>query len=282
MPETAATWADFVAGWPIFRDAVVCGIVAGAALGFLGVWVVVRRMVFVAAVLSQAAGLGVALAFWVGMALDLPAEPLVGAVLLSLAATGLFTLRPERLHLSRESVLAAAWVLAGGLAVMIGERITAEAHDINAILFGSAVLVRPVDLALVAGVAAVVVGGALLARRGLLFAAFDPDVARVHGLPVSILDGALWLGVALLVSVATRALGALPVFAFSVLPALAALLLVPWRWVFPVAALLGGAAGGVGYLLAFFENFPVGASQTAVAGAFVLVAVPLGWLRRSA
>ena len=77
------------------------------------------------------------------------------------------------------------------------------------------------------------------------------------------------------------ALGALPVFAFSVLPGVAALLASPRLGpVFPIAAALGALSGGLGYIAAFLWEFPVGASQTAVAVAFVVLAVPLRLLRR--
>ena len=62
-------------------------------------------------------------------------------------------------------------------------------------------------------------------RRGLIFASFDPDGARVRGLPTTLLSFAILGAIALTVSIATRALGALPVFAFSILPAIAAIAL---------------------------------------------------------
>lgn len=281
MPEAVTpSWAEFVAGWPLFQDPVLCGVLAGLSLGVLGVYVVLRRMVFVAAALSQAAGLGVALAFWAGMQLDTTVDPSLGAILVCFAATALFTLRAERLALSQETLLGFAWVAAGGAAVIVGDRIAVEAHDIAAILLGSAVLVHPEDLHWTAGTAAVAVGMHLWLGRGLLFASFDPDVARVHGIPVRWLDLGLWGMVAITVSVATRALGALPVFAFSVLPAVAALLLAPtMRGVFALAGLFGALSGGLGYLLAYFAILPVGASQTIVAAALVALALPVRALR---
>jgi len=56
------------------------------------------------------------------------------------------------------------------------------------------------------------------------FASFDPDTARVSGVPVRGVELVLHLSLAVAVAVATRALGALPVFSFLVLPAGAALL----------------------------------------------------------
>ena len=55
-----ATLQTFLDGWDVFRDPVLASFVAGATLGLLGVYIVLRRMVFVSAALSQAAGLGVA------------------------------------------------------------------------------------------------------------------------------------------------------------------------------------------------------------------------------
>lgn len=277
----APTFADFVGAWALFRDPVLCAVFAGAVLGWLGVHVVLRRMVFFAATLSQAAGLGVALAFYAGIHVGVHVHPVLGAAVASLITAGLASLRAERLHLSRDALLAFAWLVAGAGAVLVGDRIAQEAHDVAGILFGTAVLVDPTDLALVLAVGGIALAAALVLHRGIVFAGYDPDGARVQGVPVRGLEMGLIILVTLVVSVSTRALGALPVFAFSVLPGVAALLasrrLGP---VFPIAAALGALSGGLGYIAAFLWEFPVGASQTAVAVAFVLMAAPLRLLRR--
>ena len=49
--------ADFAAGWHIYRDPVACAAMSGLVLGVLGVFVVLRRAVFVtAASLPRVAG----------------------------------------------------------------------------------------------------------------------------------------------------------------------------------------------------------------------------------
>ncbi len=40
------------------------------------------------------------------------------------------------------------------------------------------------------------------------------------------------------------------------------------RWALVIASLLGALVGGVGYIVAFFGEFPVGASQAALAELF--------------
>lgn len=273
MPARAPTWAEFAAAFELFSDAIRCGAIGGAALGFLGVYVVLRRMVFVSAAVTQSAGLGVALSFYGEIHLGLHVDPLYGAAALALLATLLFVVEPRRLHLTRESLLGVAFALAGGLAVLVGARITQEAHDIQAILFGTAVLVRPSDRFAVEAAAVAILALHLWWFRGLTFASFDPVGARVQGLPVGLLDAIVLLSIGLMVGVTARALGSLPVFAFSTLPAIAALLLgMSLRLTFALATIFGGVAGVAGYLLAFFRELPVGASQTVVAGAFAVAA----------
>jgi zinc transport system permease protein len=276
MPHHAPNWSELVAGWQlgIYDQPIYCGIIAGVVLGYLGVFVVLRRMVFVTAAVSQASGLGVALAFYAQINWGMNVPPVLGAAMLALASTAVFSLPMDRLAVSRESVLGVAYLLAWSLSVMIGDRISQEAHDISSILFGTAVLVRTEDL-----IALSVVGGAallwqLVLHRGITFALFDPEGARVQGLPVRLLDLFGWIWVALAVSVATRALGVLPVFAFAVLPAVSALAVFRrLRWVLLAATTLGGCAGGGGYLVAFFLDLPVGACQAGLACAFAVVAL---------
>jgi zinc transport system permease protein len=115
------------------------------------------------------------------------------------------------------------------------------------------------------------------------FALFDPEGARVQGLPVRKLELISWVLLALVVSVATRALGVLPVFAFAVVPAVTGLLSFDrLRWVLFTATTAGALAGAGGYLVAFFLEFPVGACQSAVACTFLATALVLRPLRARA
>jgi zinc transport system permease protein len=285
----APTWQDFWSNFPIFRDAIITGGLAGLLLGFIGVHVVLRRMVFASSAIAQAAALGVALSFWIGAIVDpvrhavgheagaaahvLPSfvfEPVLWAIVASLLATLAFIANPVRLHLTRESLLGLVFLASGAGAVIVGDRITQEAHDLAAILFGSAVVVQTIDLVLVSVATVVLLGGHIIAWRALVFAGFDPLGARVQGLPTRALDGFLFVSVGLAVALCTRALGALPVFAFSVLPAMTALVVTSrMRLVFALAGVLGAVAGVAGYAVSFRAELPVGATQTALAVVFL-------------
>jgi zinc transport system permease protein len=275
--HASAGLAEFSANWAIYRDPVLSGVLAGAGLAALGVFVVLRRAVFMTAALSQAAGLGVAFAFYAEIHLGFSFSPVLGALAASVATTQLVGTRP-RVRVAPETLVGFAFVAASAAAVLVGDRIAQEAHDISAILFGTAVLVRPLDLWLLAAGTALTFAALGAIGRGLTFTGFDPEGARVQGLPVRAIETGFWTLFALEVSLATRALGSLPVFAFSVLPATAGLLLAnQLRSAMALAVLFGMASGGLGYLAAFLFSLPVGASQAAVSVAFAAVAYV--WVR---
>jgi zinc transport system permease protein len=273
-PSGAPTWSDLIDAWELFRDPILCAVVAGAVLGFLSVYIFLRRMVFVSAAVTQSAALGVALAFYAEIHLATHVEPSLCAAALALFATLVLLIDPTRFHMSREGLLGLVFAGTGGAAVLIGDRISQEAHQIDAILFGTAVLVRDLDLYVIVTMAIVITVVHLWWLRGMSFAAFDEVAARVQGLPVRFLQAVLMVSIGLMVGVSARALGALPVFALSTLPAMAALLfgfrLLPS---FVVGAVAGAICGGGGYLLAFFWEFPVGAMQCAAAATLVVVAL---------
>ena len=300
------SWQELWSNLAIFKDAIWTGGLAGLLLGFIGVHVVLRRMVFASSAIAQAAALGVALSFWASAVADpvrhaaghtagpaahlLPSllfEPVIWAIAASLLATLVFIANPVHLHLTRESLLGLVFLIGGAGTVIVGSRISQEAHDLAAILFGSAVVVQPMDFYLVLGATIVLLGGHVLLWRPLLFVGYDPMGARVQGTPVRPLNAFLFVSVGLAVALCTRALGALPVFAFSVLPAMTALALTARiTVVFALAAAIGAFSGVAGYAVSFRGDLPVGATQSATAAALLLIAlvwraVRARWKRRA-
>jgi zinc transport system permease protein len=282
VPHHAPEWQEFVSGWElgIYRDPVLCAALIGGVLGLLGVFIVLRKAVFVTAAVTQAAGLGVALSFLLASAgLSIPA--LVAAAVCAIAAAAAMLIPAERFRLPRESLLGFVFLAASAGALLVGDRIVQEAHDVSAILFGTAVLVRREHLLATALVAGAVLLTLAALYRAVVFAGVDREGARVQGLPVRVIEAVFWGGAALMISVATRALGALPVFAFAVLPAMASLCLVRrLKLALLLAAVLGAASGVLGYLFAFFYEFPVGASQALLAAVPLALALPIAALRR--
>lgn len=292
-------WGEFFEAWELFyRAPTLTGTLAGGLLGLLGVYIVLRRMIFLSAAVSQASGLGVAYAFYVdaiygvgeltahgthhghvegdsGWLVELFSRPLFVAMLFSLAATLTLAWRSD-VRRRNEQLLGLVYLFgAGGMAVLLAQ-VGTESHNVTTLLLGNPVVVLERDFQMISWLAAVLGVVHLVFARGFVQASFDPEGARVRGLPVRSLDVVLLVSLAVAVSACTRVLGALPVFAFSVLPAMAAVRLSPNVGVaLVVATLIGAGAGFFGYFLAFVYRVPVGAVQTVLAVGLVALAEAL-------
>lgn len=262
----------FFESWDLFWQPTLAGALAGATLGFLGVYVVARRMVFLSAALSQIAGLGVALAFWLKVATGIALSPLLGASAATLA--GIFGVMSDKSPngARRDSVLGVLFLLGSAGTLAVGTRIVEEVQDIQSLLFGSAVAILQTEFWILVSVLLTVTLLHLWWGRGFIAVSVDQEDSRVRGIRLKLVDAVLLGTIALSIGVSTRVLGALPTFAFSILPAFAALHLAPNipRAMF-IAAGIGAASGFFGYVLAFAWELPVGASQTLIAVMFVFL-----------
>ncbi|TNF34310.1 MAG: metal ABC transporter permease, partial [Deltaproteobacteria bacterium] len=270
------TLSDFYAAWDIFGVPALTGAIIGLVLGLLGVYVVLRRLVFLSAAVSQAASLGVALAFFA--AIHLGAEhwyvpsPSVGALLVTFLATLVVAGRRGRSTAWRDAALGLVFLLGAAGTLALGSRIVQELSDIDSLLFGSAVAVLPEDFEVVAWVFGAVLVVHVLWWRGFAAVSFDLPGALVRRIPTRLLELLLFATLALVISLGTRVIGALPVFALSVLPAVVgARLATHLPMALGASAAVGAVAGFYGYLLAFLHDLPVGAAQTLIMVAFVLL-----------
>ncbi len=263
---------SFLDAKEIWEVPLAASIVAGALLGALGVYVVLRRTVFVSAALTQVSTLGLVATLLVEERLHIetehPAEQLAVAIAFSIVAALLLgAFRPRRLP--AEATVGATWVVASALVVLGASRLVHAAHDLGGIVFGNAVAVPAGDLWFIAAVTVICAVVHVAFAKELAFTSFDGETAQALGMNVRFWDALLFLTIGLAIPATARALGALPVFAFLTLPAAGALALRSgFRRAFLLAAALGIVAAGGGYVLSWIAEIPTGATMVALAALF--------------
>ena len=151
----------FLSAREIWEVPLAASIVAGALLGALGVYVVLRRTVFVSAALTQVSTLGLVLTLLVEERVHIETEhateQLAVAILFSVAGALLLgALRPRRLP--AETGVGAAWVTASALVVLGVSQLVHAAHDLGGMVFGNAVAVPAGDLVVIVLVVLLLMG----------------------------------------------------------------------------------------------------------------------------
>ena len=268
----------FIESYFLWREPMIVGAVSGAVCGFLGVYVVLRRIIFVSAALTQISSFGVALSFYLEAftlgALSVFIHPFVLSIVFTSLAAVFFAAKRDFSRISQEGVIGFGFLIASGAVIILGDRITKGAHDIADILFGSAVVVDPRDVYIIPAVAIAVLIIHIAYFKDFIFVSFDEETARLFKYPVRALNTALLITIAVVVAVATRALGALPVFAFLALPPLTSLYLTErLKLVFTISVILGVLSATLGYFFSFVLSIPTGASMTVCASVFFILGI---------
>jgi ABC-type Mn2+/Zn2+ transport system permease subunit len=240
-------------------------------------------MVFISAALSQISSLGVAVAFLITGLLGHHAGevrsgflsgPGLTALLFACCAAGLLARQMSEKKITRESILGIGYVLPTGLILLILDALRAEAHEIENILFGNTVFVPSGQLFVLALTTASVMLVHLLLYKEFIFISLDPETAQASGLRTGLLNQLLFLTIALTISVSIMSVGALPVFAFMVIPASAALLLTNHlKGAFLLSVGFGVSAALVGFYLSFLFSLPTGPTMLSTAALFLLPGV---------
>jgi zinc transport system permease protein len=258
------------------RLALVASLATGASLGLIGVYLVIRRIVFLGLVLANAATVGAAIA----EVFNWPPE--IASVVASVAAgLGLgLVQRPRRV--SAESVMGWAYAAASSTPVLILAVMAAPDADMLHMLFGNLLAVSfghatgLVIVALVIGLAHV-----LFSRR-LLLVTFDGEGAQAAGVNVRRWSLGLNLFVSIAAAAAVHEIGALLTFALLTLPAMAALLVTTnMRATFITAAGLGATLPCLGLGISFYFDLPAGPASVALLSLSVPAAAAVGFFSGS-
>ncbi len=197
----------------------VAGLGVAVVAGPLGVFVVWRRMAYFGATLAHSALLGIAL----GMLLGVGAA--TGVVIVGgLAAVTMVVMQGGR----RTGVLSAdtrLGIIAHGtlaLGLVAASMLDAVNFDLTGYLFGDILAVGPSDIAWISGGGAVVLGFLVVLWRPLLAVTVDEEMARVEGVPVTAVNLAFMLLLAVVVALAMKVVGILLVASLLIIPAAAA------------------------------------------------------------
>jgi ABC-type Mn2+/Zn2+ transport system permease subunit len=276
MTDVPGFWES----WALWRDIVAVAVVAAGLCSFVGVYIVLKRIVFVSAAMSQMSGVGVSLAFFLCSVVQVDPHqaplwlhPLWYATAFAAVGAALFSLDLGHRRLAGETVVGLAYLVAAASVILVlnSPRVSQEAHEVNDLLYGNAVVATAGQLAIVTVAAAFVALVHALFGKEFLLTSFDSEMARTLGLRTRGWSLLLFATFAVTVSVSTRAIGALPVFAFMVIPPAVALLLVDRLWqVFAVAVAVGVASAFLGYWASFRWSLPTGASMVVVAALFLV------------
>jgi len=236
-------------------------VLIGIGAGYLGSFMVLKRMSLVGDALSHVALPGVALAlFW-------NFNPFLGALAaLFLATIGIWALE-KKTELPYETLVGIFFTLS----LAVGLLLIPEPELLEA-LFGNISTVNTTDLLITAVsiVAIIVVVSAI--KRGLIISILSKDLARSMNISVDKINFLFLIMVSLIVALGLKVAGALLMGALVIIPAAAAKNISTGisRYIF-LAALLGALSSIGGIIMAGFLSIPTGPAIVLTGGLIFLL-----------
>jgi len=203
-------------GFQFFRNGIVVATVAGALCGLLGVFVVLRGMSYIGHGLSHAVFGGAAASAVIGI------NFFIGAGIWGIISGVLIARVARRRVLGADAAIGVVTTASFALGLALMNRYGQASKSIEAVLFGSVLGVKVSDIIAVSLVAVFALAVIVAWYRKLLFSTFDPDVAQVSGVNVSVVEVVLLSLLSLTILVTMRVIGTLLISALLVIPAAAA------------------------------------------------------------
>ena len=258
----------------LLRNSVYTSVLIGFACPLVGVFLVLRRLVFVGVALPQISSTGIALSLslplWLGFQVTAQSEhalAFAGSTLFSVVAILILAVLERRARGLPEGRLGTAYVVAAAVSILLlSKNRYAEAGWLD-LLKGEIITISNFDLILTAVTLVLVLMILGLFRKELLLVSYDRAFAVTLGKHVVLWDMLLYLLIGLTVSMAVLSVGPLIAFGFLLIPALMAQMFARnMRQLTIFASIIGGMAAFVGFWLAYQWDLPVGPTDVALLG----------------
>lgn len=233
--------------YEFFRNGFIAAVVVGALCGFIGVYVVLRRMSYIGHGLSHAIFGGAVLSYVLNINFYL------GGGLWALLAGFLIHRISHRRWVGADAAIGVITTSSFALGVAIVSTYRSFTRNIEAALFGNILGITQKDLWIVVVISMVVFSTLFIVRRQLLFATFDPEVASVYGVSTGKIDLLFVTLLAITVLGSTQILGVTLVAAAMVIPpVIARYLTQKFQTLLVVSPIIGASCGAVGIYLSFY------------------------------
>ena len=241
--------------YTFFQHALIGSLLASIACGLIGTYIVTRRLVFISGGLTHASFGGIGLGLYTGI------SPILSAALFAvLSAFGVEWLS-KRKDMREDSAIAVFWTLGMALGIMFTFLSPGFAPDLSAYLFGNILTITWSDIALLGGLAVLLILFFALYLHPIIYVAFDREFARSQGIPVQVFEYVLMMFIALTIVACLRMVGIVLVISLLTVPQMTANLFSHrFHRIIWLSIGIGYLSFLGGLMISFYLNVPSGAS----------------------
>jgi len=251
--------------YEFMQNALIAGLLAAIACGIVGVYVVVKRIIFISGGIAHASFGGIGLGYLIGI------SPVLGALVFSLASALGMGYVTRRTRLPEDTAIGILWAIGMALGIIFIGLAPGYAPDLFSYLFGNILTVPASDLLLMLILDAAIIGVVIAFYKEFLALSFDEEYSTVVGIPVETLYLLLLCMIALTVVILLRIVGMILIIALLTIPAaLARQFTYDLRKMMILAIVFGALLTFGGLWLSYVLDLASGATIVLLGGAVLL------------
>ena len=235
-------------------NALIACVLSGITCGIIGTYIVARKMVFLCGGITHASFGGLGIAFYFG------ANPIFGATIFAVLSALGIEWSNSRSKIRPDSAIGMVWGIGMAIgAFFIALRPGYTSGDMANFLFGSIITVTEGDIIALAILSALLIVGAILWHRPIMFAAFDRNFAEASGVPVKFIHYTMAVVTAITIVLSIRTMGIVLLISLLTMPVITAnILSKDYKKIIPIATVVAVIGGVTGIVLSYHAEVPSG------------------------
>ena len=241
--------------YSFFQNALLGSLLASLLCGFIGTYIVTRRLVFISGGITHASFGGIGLGVFLGI------NPILSAMVFSVLSAFGVQWMSRRGDVREDSAIAVFWTFGMSLGIICCFLSPGFMPDLPSFLFGSILTIGQADLWLLAALLVAVAIVFTLLYRTILSVAFDVDFARSQRLPVAFIEYLMMALIALTIVGTLRMVGIVLSISLLTIPQMSANVLTHnFKRMIAWSIVIGWVDCLMGLGLSYALNVPSGAS----------------------
>jgi manganese/iron transport system permease protein len=237
------------------QNAILAGLLGGITCSVVGVFVVTMHLSFIGVCIAHAAFAGALLGLWLGF------NPLIGALLFSLASAAIIGPMADRGELNPDTSIGIIFSLMLGLAFLfMGLMHGARTEALN-LFWGSILTVTQQEIIFLAAVTGVIIGLVVVFYKEIQAVICHREIALAVGIPATVIFYGLLFSTGVTITASLQSIGGLLIYCLILNPAAAAYQLTySLKKMLLIAVAFGVISCWAGLAVSYLLDIPSGAS----------------------